>query len=173
MWSTRDLTAAEQTLGNFGYIATWTSAPAWYDIDMEATFHNPHSLGEGNWDYGFIFHGNDAKKDYIILTGHGKWYHNTNEQGTWEFVAKGEFDARLLDTLWPGSNSLSVSVNGTDVTFMANGTRIADIRLILGMRQGVTLSPRGSRLGVAACIFRNGCIRPATVKVTDFKVSPL
>jgi hypothetical protein len=73
--------------------------------------------------------------------------------------------ASLLDTHVYGSNKLRLTVNGTNGKFYVNGTKIADIR--------VSSSPRGSGLGVTTCIYDNGCIKPATVTVTDFKALPL
>jgi len=80
-------------------------------------------------------------------------------------VDEGAFAASLLNTHVYGSNKLRLTVNGTNGKFYVNGTKIADIR--------VSSSPRGSGLGVSVCISYGSCIKPATVKVTDFKASPL
>jgi uncharacterized membrane protein YhaH (DUF805 family) len=157
-WASRDVVAEVGESGGWGY------EEAWYSFDMEATFHNPQNSSD--WDYGFGFHGNGDSMDIVVLTYDGMWGHifvdgtsrNTIDQGF-------TFTASLLDTHAYGSNKLRLTVNGTSGQFYVNGTKIADIR--------VSSSPRASGLGVATCIFSNGCIKPATVKVTDFKASPL
>jgi len=132
---------------------------------MEATFHNPQNSSD--WDYGFRFHGNGPSKDkdVVILTDTGRWFQVFDDGNGGNTIDQGTFAASLLDTHAYGSNKLRLTVNGTAGQFYVNGTKIADIR--------VNSSPRGSGLGVSTCVFSNGCIKPATVKVTDFKASPL
>jgi uncharacterized membrane protein YhaH (DUF805 family) len=158
-WASQDVVAEEGTVG------AWYYAEAWYSFDMEATFHNPHGINTTNWDYGFIFQWSRQSRDYIVLRSSGRWFHRTYI-AAWETIDDGDFASSLLDTHAYGSNKLRLAVNGTSGQFYVNGTKIADIR--------VSSSPRGSGLGVGTCIFNNdSCTRPATVKVTDFKASPL
>ena len=44
--------------------------------------------------------------------------------------------------------------------------------LPLAIRKGAIVAPRGSKLGVTACVFYEGCDAPAMVTVTDFTASP-
>jgi S1-C subfamily serine protease len=158
-WASRDVVGVVGKTGSSGY------EEAWYSFDMEATFHNPHGISTTNWDYGFEFHRDGASMDFIVLRSSGDWTHRTYIDGTWEKIDQGTFAASLLDTHVYGSNKLRLTVNGTSGQFYVNGTKIADIR--------ASSSPRGSGFGVAACTYSSSCIKPATVKVTDFKASPV
>jgi len=138
---------------------------AWYNFDMEATFHNQHGISTWDWDYGFQFHTNGLSKDFIVLDSSGRWYHRTTDGTVGDSVAEGTFAASLLDTHAYGSNKLRLTVNGTSGKFYMNGTNIADIR--------IRSLPRGSGLGILTCTFWKSCTKPTTVKVSDFKASPL
>jgi curved DNA-binding protein CbpA len=156
---------SHETVAEVGRAGGWRYAEAWYRFDMEATFHNPHGINTTKWDYGFRFHSNGKSEDFVILDSNGWWYHRLYDGTSWNSIDRGTFAASLLDTHAYGSNKLRLTVNGTSGKFYVNGTKIADIR--------VSSSPRGSGLGFTTCTFGDTCIKPVTVKVTDFMASPL
>ena len=132
---------------------------------MEATFNNPYGISTKEWNYERAFHADGSASDVVVLTSAGQWYHRAHHGANWDTVDEGIFAASLLDTHAYGSNMLRLTVKDNTGIFYANGAKIADIR--------VSSSPRASSLGVVTCIFDNRCTRPATVRVTDFKASPL
>ena len=164
--STQPITSTSQDMVvAVGKVGGWGTRPAWYSFEMEATFHNPHGISTNHWDYGFGFHSNGATLDHIFLTSRGQWFHSVKDKAAWFTVDKGTFDASLLSSNINASNMLKLTVDGAQGKFYANGMKVADIR--------VSSSPRGSGLGVAACILSGSCLRPAIVKVTDFRAAPL
>jgi hypothetical protein len=115
---------------------------------MEPSFHNPNTISTNiKWSYGFFFHWDDRKRDYVFVTSDGERYCKMYDSYLaefnigWSTVDQGAFGIGLLDRLDGSANALKLTVDGTSGRFYLNRTKIADI--------GVSASPRGSGLGVA------------------------
>jgi len=165
-WISQDLVETEETSG----IGAGGFPQAWYSFAMEATFNNPYGISTKEWNFGFFFHLCGSTLDAVVLTSVGTWSHTlidgiSDPVLNFETIDEGTFAASLLDPHAYGAQTLRLTVKPNTGIFYANGTKIADIR--------VSSSPRGSGLGVVTCIFVEGCIVPATVRVTDFRAAPL
>jgi len=106
------------------------SSTAWLaDAVVEARFHNPHAITEGDWSLGFLLRTQGNAVHIIGIVSGGYWYHYVGT-GTMESRKEMQYtSSKHIDTSPSGGNSLRVIALGDKGWLFINGAYVAELDL--------------------------------------------
>lgn len=130
------------------------------DFAAAATFGNPANPGQGTWDSGFQFRGNDTERNRIVIDSLGDVYTSLAGQDGQKVGHADSYDAS------PGaSNTLQLFVSGDKALFGVNGDFVATIALPAAPISGDVL--------IGAGFYNEDFVVGRVTDYKDFQVWPI
>jgi len=139
-----------------GLIETYSADVSLIDFYAAATFYNPYSSAQGNWDYGFLCrYVRSGTFHAIRVESDGTWLHSVTTGGDWTYLENGDLDG--LRTGADQSNTVEIYLVGDDGEFYVNHELVAvldmsalseagDVRAATGILDGNEIEGEATRL---------------------------